>query len=449
MAVPSYERVALAGEGIDPSNRSRIGKAQALSLITSCVITLFFVAAFFVYQQQQQHGDVSIITNIPTGIPTTPTEAPKLLPTGTGSPVPATSPSPSPSKTTWPAASPNISSSSHSISNEEELLLTTCTWAPNQHNDCRAVLQERLCHPKQQRKVPRTLLLGDSTMHKLFNAMVSSLLHLPLNITLPEDISCRMVHNKQRCQVNDIFWLPFRTNRTWISPKPNVEGPLLYGLEHPYCQDCQGCETGMVECRASSSIPTQQQDNNTAITNHNMDLHYGGFLGVEFARDVEMQSDARPTTQENIAYYLEHIWNNQRMLQVWDRPTCVVNTQHHDAALMGLTQDGFVEHVRWYLRLLQPNCQHLVWLGTTAPLGKNKTDGTPWPQTLEKTVAWSHAVYQMLQTDDLLAPQTVFVDLYNASLSYQHQDNIHMDRSWYQNLAKLFEPNKLFLSCPL
>jgi hypothetical protein len=336
----------------------------------------------------------------------------------------------------------------------------------------------------------------------------------PIPTENPTYIQCT-TWKGERCFLNEQLGLQYRqstnvnsTTRApfWIPPKQSWEGPVMYGAQNPYCQDCSVCKYAMRECKVSESViglvaetamgrketsnqsssffhvhvNTTAQDTKTADKNNNNGtnwhaLMYGGFLGVEFARDVELQTDQYPTTQENIAFYLDQVWNHPSLLQIWEKPLCIVNTGHHDAAIPGLTTAAFVQNVKWYMHLLSSVCQQFVWIATTVPLGLSNKEGIPFPQGIKKTKEWNIAVHDMLMTDPILAPRLLFIDVYNASLSHEHSDNsmslavfcglmcgckytlfltycslvffdltVHMQKDWYEGLATVFDFDDVF-----
>jgi hypothetical protein len=155
--------------------------------------------------------------------------------------------------------------------------------------------------------------------------------------------------------------------------------------------------------------------------------YIGGFINLEFARDVTLQTAYYTTTQENIALFMHHNYNTPSLLEAFGKPYCFVNTGHHDAAIEAMTKEVFVENVEWYLRLLQPECHRIIWISTTSPRDDSQV------QHINSTLEWSKAVREMLanQTDLPVA----FVDVFHASVSASHEDNIHMSKGWYSALA--------------
>ena len=161
---------------------------------------------------------------------------------------------------------------------------------------------------------------------------------------------------------------------------------------------------------------------------------HGGYVNVEFARDVEMQSSEFGTTQENIAAFLDRTYNQPELVQDFGRPICVVNAGHHDATIPNITKEKFLTNVEWYLNLLRPQCESIIWIASTAPM----TD--EFVQTLNLTKAWNDGVRELLeQSSPVLRAKTAFVDGFESSRRFPHRDNIHMGWEWYQRLATLIQ----------
>eukprot|EP00977_Amphora_coffeiformis_P020258 scaffold8028_cov165-Amphora_coffeaeformis.AAC.7 len=107
---------------------------------------------------------------------------------------------------------------------------------------------------------------------------------------------------------------------------------------------------------------------------------------------------------------------------VYEKPTCVVNTGHHDAIIGNLTgfpdaQERFVANVQWYLHLMAEQCETILWIATTAPAGDGRF------QKIKQTKEWNEGVKEMLSNDPILREMSVFIDVYDASLTYGHGDN--------------------------
>jgi hypothetical protein len=181
------------------------------------------------------------------------------------------------------------------------------------------------------------------------------------------------------------------------------------------------CDTVFHFCTATGSNDCNSN------THENTFGYNGGYINVEFARDVILQTQYHNTSQENIALFLHRDYNTPALVEAFGKPYCFVNTGHHDVAIKGTTKEVFVENVEWYLRLLQPECNHIVWVSANAP-----TDDS-YAQKISTTLEWNEAIREMLanQTDLPVS----FLDVYNASLHFAHRDNIHMSEEWYKALA--------------
>jgi hypothetical protein len=158
---------------------------------------------------------------------------------------------------------------------------------------------------------------------------------------------------------------------------------------------------------------------------------YGGYIGIKFARDVEMQSPEFTTTQENIAAFIDRNYNTPMLVEDWGKPVCVVNTGIHDVLIPHITTAKFLSNVEWYLSLLSQQCEYIIWIATTAP----ETDQRV--QKISQTQSWNVGVKNILSRTPELLHKIAFVDVFEASRSWPHRDNIHMDSAWYEQLGRL------------
>jgi hypothetical protein len=150
---------------------------------------------------------------------------------------------------------------------------------------------------------------------------------------------------------------------------------------------------------------------------------------------VELQTLGYQTTQENTIDYLRREYNTPKLVRDWGRPICMVNTGHHDAAVFNATLEQYLANVVWYLRLLRSQCESLIWLGTTAPVKVVATKKKK--QTISLTKTWNDGVRSLLLAQTYAELQAVFVDVFDASLTWEHEDNIHLTPDWYQQLPEL------------
>jgi hypothetical protein len=307
-----------------------------------------------------------------------------------------------------------------------------CTWnyPPGNNNDtsCFDLLVDRI-QSTTKGPVTRWIFAGGSTMYRTFH---KSPLHTYLirkfyNPPCP-NYSCHTV-KAGRCKTDQLFGIVQRVEH-WQVPN-QTEGPVGYGKTHPYCQDCMGCDSILLHCRPDSQL--------SACTRRTRPT--GGYLSVEYARDVEIQSTSHHTTQENFAHYLDTQWNTNDMVRDLGRPVCVVSTGVHDAKLLQINDEVYLGNVRSYLRLLAQQCAHVVWLGNTSPETNN------YAQKIERTQRWNLAVLDLLQNNDefwnndnnIMSPSSSsFVDVFEASTAVPHADNIHMNHNWYDDLGTMF-----------
>jgi hypothetical protein len=163
---------------------------------------------------------------------------------------------------------------------------------------------------------------------------------------------------------------------------------------------------------------------------------YGGFITLEFVRDVELQTPQYVTTQENIAMFMNQTYNSKEQVHDWGRPVCLVNSLFHDMELRylwNMPAELYFSNVEWYLGLLSRECEHVIWLGSVAPL--DKVPGQ-YPHPKEVVMAWCAAVREIIKQKPEL--RAVYVDVYDASIQHEHRDNLHMRADWFQILATFF-----------
>jgi hypothetical protein len=254
----------------------------------------------------------------------------------------------------------------------------------------------------------------------------------------------------QRCnrmQKLNLLPLPQTTSRA-VPNFTQTEGPNEYGFHSHYCSDCSGCDTKIATCFIDSNTNEAYPNGNDACssdTNSNVlpestatsssfytGPAYGGFLSIEFARDVELQTEEYSTTQENsLSKYIATNWNAPiEMLYEFGRPICLVSTGLHDMAIPNATKAAYLQNVQWYLQLVSAQCDYVIWLSNNCPL----TNDMKQKQAL--THEWNMAVQNMI-----LSPQypfrykSFYLDVFNSSIAYEHADNIHMSRGWYEVLA--------------
>jgi hypothetical protein len=183
---------------------------------------------------------------------------------------------------------------------------------------------------------------------------------------------------------------------TWFSPNSH-QGPVLYGAAHPFCSDCSNCLA--YKCANGHE-----------------------YIPIEFTSDVTYQSVKHNSTQAIVADYLaEH-----------PRNICLVNSGIHDQQLK-LSDKQFASSLKSYLQLLQRGCKRVIWLQTTAVLGKN------FAQSNDRIRRWNK-IATNIAID--------VVDTYQMSSPVSlHTDNVHLNSSYYNAVHELLVPRRCDINC--
>ena len=368
----------------------------------------------------------------------------------------------------------------------------SCVWSPTDQKECNDVFCRRLPPPTAYHTdhhngknvlvdSQRWICFGDSTMWRLFSMSRLNLMLVnkktPLKgygdgskngcLSSPPPVMCRKLVGN-RCKLNDLFSLPFA--KTWIAPNRSmgmIAGPVVYGAENPFCNDCSGCNTQILECLAGSTTGANTNNGTSTLsvnrvnesefahksmhetaTNNNKPhirslfsqtkcaARYGGFISMEFAKDVELQTPEFQTTQENIAAYIDRVWNTAELLKDWGKSVCVLSAGNHDMVIANITTTvEYIQNVKFMLtNIMDSCCVHMIWL-------RNTTDIKDYPehiQTKEKMKLWDVSVKKMIEVEPTLHRMMSFIDVHNASLTHAREDHIHMDQNWYKLLGFWF-----------
>jgi hypothetical protein len=297
------------------------------------------------------------------------------------------------------------------------------------------MLRQRLNLP-----LDRLLFFGDSTIHNLVREggiLEDALVQVPMMQNCPQ---CQ-IRTTERCERT--YGLPGAVPPA-LWQKPNVkigEGPISIGYVEPGCSDCSKCNSRFLDC----TMAVDHNNNATTLPppeQRRCHFPHGGYVYTEFARDVVWQSERYPTTQENTAAML-------RLGSVlYPNTVCVMAAGLHDmdvivSAATNVTR--YLQNVRWLLSLYLGNdgddhskvCEHIVWLANASPASDNYT------QTIARTKEWNELVQLELTSSTtrsarLFRHSTTYIDLWAASQSWPHADNLHMDGSWNRHLSQLF-----------
>lgn len=178
-------------------------------------------------------------------------------------------------------------------------------------------------------------MIGDSTMKRAAQAL-SAFLN-----------NCTIVRKGQRCDFPAYYGFSY-TASLKTSEIPENFGPTANGKTNRGCQDCSGCEPVLWNC---------------TIFGRALELEY---IGIEFAADVEYQTDLYDTTQKNIILgYL------QKRVETHTNWFVVFNTGIHDTTNIQGRVDVFEKQLASYADLLLSvfSRQKLLWLTSTLPRG--------------------------------------------------------------------------------
>ena len=356
---------------------------------------------------------------------------------------------------------------------------SSCTIFLSQHlstslNRSRALFLSQLESYQHQRFPPtihrRWLLLGDSTVFRLFlqlrpHLMMDTVkqfteyrstqqrcLHQTVDTTTKNfrsDFHCTHIH-AGRCNTMEQFHLPrLPTIQKWQLPDFAIgEGPMKFGYDHPYCTDCDGCDSHILSCTISNNddvidnkvmeqCQRNHNNNSDSVAASYIGPSYGGYLSVEFARDVELQTVTYRTTQENfLSMYIANEWNKPIAIHEFGRPICVVSTGHHDVAVPNITLHVYLQNVQWYLELLIQQCDYILWISNNCPATDN------YHQTIRGTNEWNIGVRDLLlrsKANRSIRSKIFYMDIFNASQTWAHDDNIHMSQTWYKLLSSFLQ----------
>ena len=200
----------------------------------------------------------------------------------------------------------------------------------------------------------------------------------------------------ERCNVGQFLGMKTVPSENWSKPEYGKEGPLAFGLSNPGCADCSSC-TAWRNGEAAPSVD---------------------YLPVEFARDVEIQTDATSTTQEAVGQYLARR----------GREICIVSAGVHDLAIPNVTKDTFFRNVAFYTRQLKRGCAKIVWVTMSSVRGDAQR-----PQKNDIILKWNDGLIRG-DFPDIAA----ILSVYGMSTTFSHLDNVHLSPQYYLALAKAF-----------
>ena len=234
------------------------------------------------------------------------------------------------------------------------------------------------------------LYMGDSTMSHLFSQSKPAFRGKSV---------CKELVPFAKCNIAKYLGFTQVDESDWVRPGPTVGPACNVQKCHPGCSECTSCAPAKYVCSNNRSME---------------------YIPIEFARDVEVQSTngKMSSTQEHVGRYL------------MDHPKdlCVVSTGLHDAALTD-QERMFTRNVLVYLELIRPGCKRIVWITSTAVRGdpKRPQNNTILRRRDQEVIA--------LFTVTSTIPELRFVDVFEASVEWEHVDNVHLTQAWYRLLG--------------
>jgi len=260
----------------------------------------------------------------------------------------------------------------------------------NDNEQCKIVLSGSL------KSKPHWHFFGDSQMAYVFQSLKTQ---YPYEVSVERG---QLKNGKDRCKLSE--YLNVEKSNIWKKPDIKLlQGPVKAA---PFCSDMNGWGPNMVG-------------------NEEKSIEY---FNIEFAQDVEVQTQSVPTTQEAAALYL----TNENK----DDHVCVVNTGLHDQIVLNsdTPPDQFLNNVRWYLKLLDSVCGNLVWVGLTAVA---EIDDNPQRNSL--SLEWNKQVYSALASD--YKNNSFVIDVWEESDAAPFRggrQNIHFEYPYYVSFASLY-----------
>ncbi|GFH61556.1 hypothetical protein CTEN210_18032 [Chaetoceros tenuissimus] len=231
--------------------------------------------------------------------------------------------------------------------------------------------------------------------------------HLIRNLKYP--FEHYIVRKGFRCRFMEYIGIDRENITEW--KKPNItQGPVAYGLQHPYCSDTAGHKHLLIQATNRSN--------------------YMEFITIDFASDVSQQTLHTRTTQETAALYLklQFVQNNVTK----EENVCIMNTGRHDQELCKNFNstyhcyEVYLFNVETYLTIFDNVCSHMIWIGINAikesPLNK-------------VSIRWNHGVKEL---GNRLFPNFFYIDVWTSSTRYRFKDTTHFEPAYYEGLASIF-----------
>ena len=202
------------------------------------------------------------------------------------------------------------------------------------------------------------------------------------------------------CQSLMYYGLP-PPDHGWKAPSLG-EGPAKE--DRPFCSDCSNCW-------------------NVGLNSSDLSVEY---LVVEYARDVSVPSQVTATTQETVAFYLNHQYSYS------EKPICVASAGVHDAAIQPpLTQDNYLRNVEDYLGRLLETCDSVIWINLHAVVETKDT-----VQRNCRLQQWKNGFLEIIS--DRSYDNVYVMDIWEKSFHADFVRPTQLGQKFYASLARLF-----------
>ena len=253
-------------------------------------------------------------------------------------------------------------------------------------------------------KTRHIVFLGDSTMAYLFEQFMPQIKEIFPSLRRRKTSQKK---NSKQCPRLDYFGLPLKqeTAENWLEPQKGVEGPSPFAAwTTPFCMGCNRCIFQKFA----------DQSNNVTVE----------YIGLEYARDVEYQTNVSHTSQETVSLYLKS--------QALDtsKVTCIANAGFHDLTVQYQTVDQYVENVHFYLDHFHHLCGTIIWVGLSKTL--NNKD---FPQTHDNITKLNNALFETLAASPDRWNHLKILDVYDAGQNFRMKDNLHFFGRYYRVLS--------------
>ena len=220
------------------------------------------------------------------------------------------------------------------------------------------------------------------------------------------------------CNFANYYGIPATTKYHNISI-PADAGPLAHGMRNRGCPDCMSCKTYLQQCPKSAEIE---------------------YLQVDFAKDVEYQTEEYEFTQENI--FLGYLKKMKLP------PSYIIfNTGLHDTGIsLKMKHDTldlwYSVNLEWYVKLLIDSVtavdgvrkSNLIWLSTTSVRSEKQPESWRNITSNDRIMRFNEYALKIMKKYKIKV-----LDLYPitsmSNIRLLNKDGVHFIDKFYVGLA--------------